>query len=160
MAAIRKKKRVAGRMGWLLLVVVGVLSLWLFVFNSFWSSDVRQLKKTVQQFYSYEQTGDYGSAWELFHPQMKDIYTKDYYIQLRAHIFMQQLNATQTRLTLGKPEKLGEWQLSEGAQPLSHVYRLSAEQRFLSSFGLLTMRQDVFAVKEADSWLLLWSFRE
>lgn len=144
----------------MLLLVVGVLSAWLFVYNTFWSSDARQLEQTVQQFYKYEQEGDYGSSWELFHPQMKEIYTKDYYIQLRAHVFMQQLGATHMQLALGNPERLEEWRLSEGAQPLEDVYRLEAEQRFLSSFGLLTLRQEVYAVKETEGWLLLWSFHE
>lgn len=161
MAKFVAKRRPAARrypilpMVALVLLVVTVL---VFAFNLFRSSDVRKVKAVIGQFYGYEQTGDFGSSWELFHSQMKERYPKDVYIQARAYIFMQQLGARSFSFDIGDATRVSVWRMEEEAEPLSGVYRTTVSQRMNTVFGWLELRQDVYAAREDGEWKLLWPF--
>ena len=44
------------------------------------ASPAQQAKNAVQQFYSFEQQGEFASSWMLFHPSLKEIFKKGPYI--------------------------------------------------------------------------------
>ncbi|KAA2301856.1 hypothetical protein FY526_22830, partial [Clostridioides difficile] len=71
-------------------IAIIVLLLWLiartipYLFHADTSDEAAAV---AEEFYKYEQTGDFGSSWELFHPLMKERFPKSAYVQNRAHIF-------------------------------------------------------------------------
>lgn len=135
-----------------------VLTAILTVYNLVWSNEARKAKAAVNQFYAYEQSGDFGSSWELFHSAMQARYPKEAYIQTRALIFMQQLGIRTFRYDIGDSEKVSSWRFAEGAEPVEDVYRMNVTQRMETVFGILEIRQDVYAAKEGGAWKLLWPF--
>ncbi|WP_102776564.1 hypothetical protein [Alteribacillus bidgolensis] len=46
------------------------------LFFTFSRSPWEEAKETVELFYEYEQQGDFAQSWELFHPDMKDKFSK------------------------------------------------------------------------------------
>jgi hypothetical protein len=144
----------------LIIVVLSVLSISLFIYNTLWSNDEHHVKNAISEFYEFEQAGDYGSAWELFHSQMKEKYTKDQYIQLRARVYMEQLGAQSFQFELGDAEDIGTWSMSENSPALTEVYHVPVKQHLLSVFGELMLEQQVYAVNENGEWRLLWSYEE
>lgn len=114
----------------------------------------------VKEFYEFEQEGDFGSSWELFHSQMKKRFNKDQYIQSRAHVFMQDMKVKSFSYEIGKPEKLDEWKVAKGAAVLKEVYKISIYQTFHSQFGKFMIEQTCFVTKEKGEWRLLWDYNE
>jgi hypothetical protein len=144
----------------LVILLMVILSILLFYYNFLWSSVGNQVNKSVKEFYEYEQKGNYGSAWELFHSSMKEKFNKEQYIQQRALIYMQHLGAATFQFKAGKAEKMGTWSMSANSPALHDVYRIPVTQSFLSIFGEISIYQEVFAVEENDSWKLVWSYNE
>ena len=140
--------------------MLAVLSLLLFLYNFVWSSGSHQAEETIRQFYEYEQKGDYGSAWELFHSQMKARFPKEQYIQQRAQVMMQQLGARTFTFTMGKVEHISAWQMAEETPALQDVYTLAVTEKLMSVFGIMTIQQQVYAAKENGVYTLLWPFSE
>ena len=113
----------------------------------------------VKKFYKYEQSGDFGSSWELFHPQMQKRLNKDQYIQSRAHVFMQDMNAKDFTFKVGKVKELKEWKTVSGQPPLKNVNKITVYQTYSTSkFGKFTIEQMCFVVKEKGEWKMLWDY--
>ncbi|MBD8069444.1 hypothetical protein F7888_10655 [Bacillus sp. PS06] len=140
--------------GLLVLVVVVVL------FMLFRSTPESQAKRVVDRFYQLEQDSDFGNAWDLFHPLMKDKFTRRGYIQDRNHVFMQHFDVSTFSYTIGKVKSLKSWKMSRESDPLNDVYRVPITQTFKSKFGTFTLNQDVFVTKDKENgdWLILWSY--
>jgi hypothetical protein len=122
------------------------------------SADARKAKAAVEQFYAYEQAGDFGSSWELFHSRMKERYAKDVYIQARAYIFMNQLGARTFIYEVGDAKRVSVWRMEEESDPLTGVLRMPVIQYMDTVFGSLEIRQNVYAAREDGEWKLLWPF--
>ena len=143
-----------------LLITLAMLSVLLFLYNFVWSAGSAHAKEVVQQFYELEQSGDFGSSWELFHSQMKEKFPKETYIQQRARILMQDLGAKTFSFDVDGTEHLSAWSMGESSPAISDVYRLTVNQSFLSVFGELVLRQEVYATEENGDWKLLWSYHD
>lgn len=115
-------------------------------------------EKLVEEFYEFEQDGDFGSSWDLFHSQMKQRFNKDQYIQSRAHIFMQDLQAKSFTFELGKSNDLQEWKGMDGAPTLKNVQEISVIQTYYGKFGKFVIEQPCYVVKEKGEWRLLWDY--
>lgn len=144
----------------ILLVAMVLLSIILFIYNFVWSTGSFQAKKAVNLFYEREQSGDFGSAWELFHSQMKAKFPKEEYIQLRARVYMQQLGAQTFGYKVEGTDKIGAWSMGESSPAIADVYRMTVTQQMMSVFGDISIRQDVYAAQENGEWKLLWSYQE
>lgn len=106
-----------------------------------------------------EREGNFGGSWELFHSQMKEHFAKDSYIQKRAHVFMQDFGVDTFGFELGELEEVGAWRMG-GDQPLlEEVFAVPVTMTYLSSFGALEIRQDVFVAQESGEWKVLWSYQ-
>jgi hypothetical protein len=114
--------------------------------------------QVVNQFYNYEKKGDFGSSWDLFHPQMQERFTKEAYIQQRAHIFMQQFGVDTFDFKLGSSEAVSSWQMSSKAPVFTKVHKVPVTQFYNSRFGNFALQQDVYVAQEADQWLILWAY--
>ncbi|MWC30411.1 hypothetical protein [Paenibacillus sp. MMS18-CY102] len=114
--------------------------------------------QVVEQFYELEQSGDFGSSWELFHPVMQEHFTKDKYIQQRAHILMQDFQSKTFEFSIGSPKPVGEFRATQASEPLQDVYKIEVTQSFHSLYGPFELVQDCYAVKVDGKWTLLWQW--
>ncbi|WP_192043594.1 hypothetical protein [Paenibacillus rhizovicinus] len=143
--------------------IVCVLLLWITWrgASSLWTSDNKdQASEVVEQFYTFEQAGDFGSAWELFHPLMKERFEKAAYIQKRAHIMMQDFGVTTFQFKAGSPVKLRNWKMSDTAVAFPEAYEVTVTELFHSPYGNFKLVQSCYAVYDAGTWKIMWSYRE
>ncbi|MBE4907206.1 hypothetical protein IMZ08_03925 [Bacillus luteolus] len=141
-----------------LFIIVVPIALLLFAFSYFKSSPETAAEKTVSSFYQHEQNNDFASSWELFHPQMKTIFTKSDYIRYRNHIFVDQLGAKTFDYSVGEAKVLSNWKMTEQAESLSEVYEVPVTQKYKSTFGNFTHQQNIYVVKNEGEWRILWSY--
>lgn len=88
------------------------------------SSPSDQALQTVNKFYKFEQDGNFSGSWEMFHPFMKEKFSKGHYLQDRAHVFMNHFGVETFSYTLGKPKKIKKWKPANDALELSNVYKV------------------------------------
>lgn len=138
-------------------LAVSVVSMTVHLFRT---SDANRAKAAVERFYAFEQSGDFGSSWELFHSRMKARFAKDAYIQARAYIFMQQLGVRTFTFEIGKAERLSAWRTEEGGDVLTGVYRMPVIQRMDTVFGTMELKQIVHVARDDGEWKLLWPYGE
>ncbi|ABO68554.1 hypothetical protein [Geobacillus thermodenitrificans] len=150
-----RQKTISARTGVTILTAVALLAV---VLSLFLSNERHEAKQVVKAFYRYEQAGDFGSSWELFHPQMKKKFPKDVYIQRRAHVFMQDFDVETFEYRLDEAEHLASWSMSGEHKPLQDVYRIRVIQTFHSTFGVFELHQDVFVAKENGKWSILFPY--
>ncbi|AJY77490.1 hypothetical protein VN24_04230 [Paenibacillus beijingensis] len=112
----------------------------------------------VRQFYTLEQSGDFGSSWELFHSQMKDHFSKDSYIQKRAHVFMQDFGVHSFEFEVGNSHEVGDWRMTNESELLERVYLVPVTMNYSGSFGNFEIVQNCYVTREAEEWKLLWSY--
>ncbi|KAB7707641.1 hypothetical protein F9802_06300 [Bacillus aerolatus] len=122
------------------------------------SSPGEEAQEAVDEFYQFEQEGDFTNSWKLFHPYMKEKFTKGAYIQDRAHVFMNHFGVETFSYTLGEPEELETWKPSKEAPVLRWVYKVPVVQVYKGKYGNFSLQQEVFVVQEKDEWLILWDY--
>ncbi|MFC4321957.1 hypothetical protein [Litchfieldia salsa] len=152
----RRKKSSSGFIIIGLIIIAFILVLY-FLFRS---TPESQVKRVVDDFYQYEQESDFGNAWELFHPFMRDKFTRRGYIQDRNHVFMGHFDVSTFSYTIGDPKLLDSWKMSRESDPINEVYQIPITQTFKSKFGTFTLSQDVFVAKDKEDgdWSILWSY--
>lgn len=151
------RRRVGTRKKPLVLMVIGIAVICIAVVGLMSTMKNKQ-EKLVEQFFELEQEGDYGSSWELFHSQMKQQFNKDQYIQSRAHVFMQDMDANGFTFELGGTDELKEWKSSEGGSTLKNVHEVVVYQTFHTKFGKFTIEHPCYVAKEKGEWKLLWDY--
>ncbi|BBH21825.1 hypothetical protein Back11_31700 [Paenibacillus baekrokdamisoli] len=143
--------------------IAAILLLWMALRSGaslFTSEDKSEAAALVQEFYKDEQVGDYGSAWELFHPLMQERFSKPEYIQKRAHITMQDYGVATFQFSLGEPKLLAGWKMSSEAAELQGVYEIIVTQKFHSPYGNFELIQPCYVVNSTGKWRLLWSYQD
>ncbi|MGP3562251.1 hypothetical protein [Geobacillus subterraneus] len=150
-----RQKTISPRTGVAILTAVTLLAV---VLSLFLSDERQEAKQAVDAFYRHEQAGDFGSSWELFHPQMKEKFPKDVYIQRRAHVFMQDFGVETFEYRLGEVKHLSSWSMSDKQKPFRDVYRVRVIQTFHSAFGVFEIHQDVFVAKKNGKWSVLFPY--
>lgn len=142
-------------------IAIIVLLLWLiartipYLFQADTSDEAAAV---AEEFYKYEQTGDFGSSWELFHPLMKERFPKSAYVQNRAHIFMQHFGVETFELEMEKPEREFDVTVIDGVKPFSEAYRIRVTQKYTGTFGQFDIVQTCYLVEDGDEWTLLWYY--
>lgn len=146
----------------ILKVILGLMAagIILFAFKLLSSSSEKQAIDLAEEFYSYEQQGEFSSSWELFHSSMKKKFSKGHYIQDRAHVFMNHFGVDTFTYELSKPEKLKSWKMSEEETAIKKVYKLTVIQTFKGKYGNFDIEQDIFVGKEKDKWTILWDYNK
>lgn len=114
----RYKRLIIGILLIISLVIVFQFKRWTFF------SPGRQAKEVVEQFYHYEQEGDFSKSWELFHPVMKEKFTKSNYLQVRAHVFIRDFGVDTFTYKVQKPEELKTWKMSKTG-PFMKIYNFT-----------------------------------
>lgn len=143
----------------LLLITIAIAVIGIAV-ASLVASSKNKPEHLVEQFYKLEQEGDFGSSWDLFHSQMKERFNKDQYIQSRAHVFMQDMDAQSFTFEIDDTKKLHEWQATDGGKALKNVHEVTVLQTFQSKFGHFTIEQPCYVVMEKGEWKLLWDYKQ
>lgn len=142
----------------ILIVFAAVILLVLLLIRIFSGISDSSPKDVVKAFYLYEQDGDFGSAWELFHPIMQDRFSKNAYVTERSHIYMSHYGVETFSFELGEEEDVQNWKMSKDTEKFPNAYRVEVEQTFKSKFGTFTVNQDIYVVKEEDEWKIVWEF--
>jgi hypothetical protein len=138
----------------ILLFLLILLAVWRIVPVLFVSSPI----ETVEEFYTFEQEGDFGSAWDLFHSKMKERFSKTAYVTERSHIYMSHYGVATFSFEIVDREKLKTWKMDNSSKEFEDVYRVQVEQTFKSKFGSFTVQQDVYVVEENGEWLIVWQY--
>ncbi|TDL78982.1 hypothetical protein [Peribacillus frigoritolerans] len=115
-------------------------------------------KKAVELFYTAEQTGNFGGAWDLFHPLMQDRFTKNAYVTERSHIYMSHYGVTTFSFEVLKQKKVRRWRMAKGAPVFNEARLIKVRQTFKSKFGTFDVLQDVYVVKEKGDWKIVWEY--
>lgn len=124
------------------------------------SSSTEKAAAIVQEFYEYEQAGNFSASWGLFHPQMKERFSKGHYIQDRAHVFMNHFGVETFSFKIGSAEKVSNWKMAKDSPVFKKVYKVPITQVFKGKYGNFSIEQDVFAVKEDGKWTILWDYKK
>ncbi|UVI31627.1 hypothetical protein [Paenibacillus spongiae] len=158
---IRRKRMRRLPVGWLVIGVIIIGALWVT-----WHNGTRVFKpetgggaaEIVERFYKAEQAGDFGSAWELFHPLMQKRFDKAGYIQKRAHIVLQDFEVKTFEYEVGEPELVAGWRMDHETPEFAEAYRVVVKQLFRSPYGNFEIVQPCYAVEESGKWSMLWSY--
>lgn len=113
----------------------------------------------VSSFYHDEQEGDFGSAWELFHPVMQERFSKNAYVTERSHIYMSHYGVSTFQYKILEEEEVQNWKMAKDQDAFEAAYRFTVELQFKSKFGTFTVLQDVYTVQHDDEeWKIVWDF--
>jgi hypothetical protein len=112
----------------------------------------------IKAFYKHEQKQEFWNSYELFHPYMKEKFTRDRYIDQRSHIFVNHFGVESYEVKFGKSTKISNWKMSADHESLEEVYKVPVTKTYESSFGRFSIVQDVYSVKEDGIWYVLWDF--
>lgn len=117
-----------------------------------------EARQTVDQFYQYETEGKFADSWEMFHPFMKERFSKPHYIQDRAHVFMNHFGVSTFSYSLGRITKIKHWTMTSSADPLEQVYKTTVTKTYKGKYGNFRITQEVFTTKEDGRWTVLWDY--
>jgi hypothetical protein len=140
----------------LLVLVVAVLML----IRGSWFSPAKEAVAVVEEFYLFEQEGEFASSWNLFHSTMKERFSKGHYIQDRAHVFMNHFGVETFNFTMSEPEKIDQWKISKTGPAIKNAYKVLVTQTYKGTYGNFDLVQEVFAVQEKDEWTILWDYNQ
>lgn len=139
------------------IIAVGILLFFSCVRTTFFNPEKEALK-TVQQFYELESAGNFGESWEMFHPLMKEKFSRNHYIQDRAHVFLNHFGVETFTVAIGKPKHYPEWQMDHNMPVLEDVYKIPIIMTFEGKYGNFDIHQDVFCHQIDGEWTILWSY--
>ncbi|MFP7297181.1 hypothetical protein [Neobacillus niacini] len=154
----RKSARVKGlAMGMVLLVCIMTVFL---LIKGAWFSPDKEAAAVVEEFYLFEQEGEFSSSWELFHSSMKEKFNKGDYIQDRAHVFMNHFGVETFDFIIGEPEKIDQWKMSKTGPAMKNIYKILVTQTYKGKYGNFNLAQEVIAVREKDEWKIVWDYNQ
>lgn len=139
------------------LIIFAILIFVSCVRSTFFNPEKEALK-AVETFYELESSGHFGESWEMFHPLMKEKFSRNHYIQDRAHVFLNHFGVEKFTVTIGKPNHYSEWQMDSHSPVLEDVYKIPIIMTFKGKYGNFDIHQDVFSHKVDGEWMILWSY--
>lgn len=155
---VRKSASLKGFMVGIVLLVCIVIVFMLI--RKSWFSPDKEAVAVVEEFYLYEQEGEFASSWNLFHSTMKERFGKGHYIQDRAHVFMNHFGVETFDFILSEPDKIDHWKMSKAGPAMKNVYKILVTQTYKGKYGNFDLKQEVFAVQEKDEWTILWDYNQ
>jgi hypothetical protein len=156
---MRKKSALSKRLLSGILVLAGIFAVFLIIRSAFFSS-TGVAREVVDEFYGYEQEGDFANSWGLFHSSMKKKFSKGNYIQDRAHVFMNHFGVETFSYTIGELEELKDWKMSKTGPSLKNVYKVRVTQTYKGKYGNFDLEQEVFVTEEKGKWRILWDYNQ
>ncbi|WHZ02420.1 hypothetical protein QNH48_26335 [Neobacillus sp. YX16] len=154
----RKSMPVTGLvMGMVLLVCI--LTVFMLIKGAWFSPD-KEAVAVVEEFYRFEQEGEFSSSWSLFHSTMKEKFSKGSYIQDRAHVFMNHFGVETFDFTVSEPEEIDQWKMSKTGPAMKNVYKILVTQTYKGKYGNFDLEQEVIIVKEKEEWKIVWDYNQ
>lgn len=136
-----------------ILVVLAVGACIIFLFPS-------GSKSVVEDFYEYESKAEFGKSWELLSSEMKQRFpNRADYVQNRSHVFLQHMDVETFQYDVGRPKKVKNRRLNKDGRQHKTAYEIPVTQVFNSRFGVFTLEQNCYVVKEKGEWRLLWDYQ-
>lgn len=117
-----------------------------------------QAVAAVEKFYDYEQKGSFSESWELFHPYMKQKFTKSAFIQDRAHVFIGHFGAETFTYEISEAEEFEKWKPDASQKTIKNGYKVIVTQSYNGRYGKFHFQQDVYVVKHKGEWTILWDY--
>ncbi|GEL77286.1 hypothetical protein [Tenuibacillus multivorans] len=147
--------------GFIIIVFAGLIVVLLIfsLYRLFYSAE-NQATEAVHQFYSLEQDGTFSESWELFHPLMQQKFDKAYYIQDRAHVFMNHFGVSTFSYSLSDATKVSNWMMDSDTEPIDEVFHFTVYQTYKGKYGKFTIAQDVYVTEVKDEWKILWNYNK
>ncbi|ARK32223.1 hypothetical protein [Halalkalibacter krulwichiae] len=115
--------------------------------------------QVIKTFYKHEQKQEFWNSYELFHPFMKERFTRNRYIDQRSHIFVSHFGVETYELEFGRSKKVKNWKMTQDHEPIEEVFKVPVTKTYESDYGRFTIQQDVFAAKEDGNWYVLWDYK-
>ncbi len=115
-------------------------------------------EEVIQSFYEYEQEGDFGDSWKLFHSEMKKRFKKSDYIQTKNHVFLGHMGVNTFDVKIGELKELDQWTFKGDGPTLKDVWSAPITMTFNSQFGLMTINQTCYVALEEGNWKVLWDY--
>lgn len=144
----------------------GILLLLLLIAGTFifmlarllFSSPSSEAKSVVEQFYAFEQDANFSASWGLFHPYMKEKFTKAAYIQDRTHVFMGHFGAETFSYEISEAEHIEGWRAAKGEKSFKSAYKFEVTQMYTGKYGKFSFIQEVYVVEQKKKLVILWNF--
>jgi hypothetical protein len=115
-------------------------------------------EQVIEEFYEYEQNGDFGNSWEMFHSAMKKKFGKSSYIQTKNHVFLGHMGVDTFEVKVGEIEKIKKFPFSKDGPTFKDVRSAKVDLLFDSQFGVLTISQVCYVAQEKGEWKILWNY--
>lgn len=117
-------------------------------------------ERLVDDFYEFESEAEFGKSWKLLSAEMKLRFPdRADYVQNRAHVFMQHMEVDTFHYEVGHSKKVKNWRVEKDGKVHKKAYKVPVTQVFESRFGVFTIEQNCYVVKEKGEWRLLWDYR-
>ncbi|WP_099159776.1 hypothetical protein [Virgibacillus ndiopensis] len=142
----------------MLIIVVLLITTTIYILVN--KSPEEQAAEAVNAFYTFEQDGAFSESWAMFHPLMKDKFSKGHYLQDRAHVFMNHFGVTTFTFSLGEAEEVNNWKFEKGAKSIESVYKIPVTQVYKGKYGNFSIVQDVFTTVVDGEWVVLWDYKK
>ncbi|MFA9558900.1 hypothetical protein ACERII_16440 [Evansella sp. AB-rgal1] len=140
-------------------IIIGIVILVVVIIFFLYLSPSQQAKRAVDQFYRYEQEAKFSSSWEMFHPLMKERFSRSNYMQDRNHVFMNHFGVDTFEFSLSRAKRVNGWRMSEDSEAIPGVYRVTVTKYYGGKYGRFQFVQDTFASREEDGWKIMWDYR-
>ncbi|MEW9501546.1 hypothetical protein [Jeotgalibacillus marinus] len=121
-------------------------------------SNADKASATVDEFYQLEQQANYSAAWELFHQEMQERFSKDNYIIDRTDLVVNQFGTDTFTYSLSKPEKVENWKMTADSKPLT-AYKIIATLTLVGKYGHFDYVQYIYVTKVDKEWKILWDYK-
>ncbi|MFC0469194.1 hypothetical protein ACFFHM_01155 [Halalkalibacter kiskunsagensis] len=141
------------------IIIIPVIFIVVLLIFMLMPSETNQAKKVVNQFYKYEQKAEFGSSWELFHPEMKNKFSKSAYMQDRVHTFMGHFGAETFTFSKTRPKKIKNWKMTKESDPIE-VYEIVVTKDYKGKYGHFTFAQYVYVSLDEEQPNILWDYKE
>lgn len=140
-----------------LLIIIILVTLFIMLRGLLFSPSHKAVE-TVERFYSYEQEGNFSDSWSLFHPYMKQKFTKSAFIQDRAHVFIGHFGTETFTYEIGEAKKFENWKPEDSHTVIKNGYKMLVTQKYNGKYGKFNFQQEVYVVKHKDKWVILWDY--
>jgi hypothetical protein len=142
----------------LILLGIGIIFFIVLITTITGKEEVKSPEQVIKEFYKYEQKGDFGNSWELFHSQMKKKFDKSSYIQTKNHVFLGHMGVDTFKVKIGETKKMKNFTFSKEGPKFKDVRSTEVDLLFDSQFGVLTISQVCYVAQEKGEWKILWSY--
>ncbi|OCA87771.1 hypothetical protein A8F94_07945 [Bacillus sp. FJAT-27225] len=124
-------------------------------------SPSQKAKRVVDEFYSFEQEGNFGDSWNLLHSVMKKKWLKTTYITDRSHVFIGHFGADTFEYSIGDAEKVSGWRMSKDTPVFKKAYKFEVIQEYRGKYGNFAFLQYVYVVKnKRGDYEIIWDYNQ